>query len=56
MMQNPFCFNVTINTYGTYNWKVEFLSEDESIVIIGKIVVDDNEQECTYTGPTDTDN
>ena len=50
------CATFTIYSFGTYNWTAEVSGWGGTTTVTGKIIVDANNQDCLYTGPTDTDN
>ena len=50
------CAEFTIFSYGTYNWTAEVRGPGGFTTVSGTIVVDSNNQSCTNTGSTDTDN
>ena len=51
------CVTATINTYGTYNWSAIVIGDyDYTTAVSGTIIVNSNNQSCTDTGQTDTDN
>ena len=50
------CAQYTIYRYGTFNWTAEVRGRGGASIVSGTIIVDSNNQDCSYTGSTDTDN
>lgn len=57
IIDSSLCFSVPIYSYGTYTWTYKINGAgDLASSVSGTIIVDENEQDCAYTGPEDTDN